>query len=307
MKINFIRRKESGTWTYEYSVVVEETLKAMGVDVVGYSPTAREFRKCDGWFLQGDTDYDSLKFLDIANSQGSKIIGHHHGGPELLGYYDHKEQKVFYDKFKKAIPRFTYIIFNTSFSKQKFIDFYRPNTHPTLFVTGYPINRNRFRKSNTREYIVVPGRLANDKQPLLTGIILQPWVTKVIFAVGKNPGKDPLEAEYANTLSQMGYTVRQFKGREYDSLLEKAKVVFTASLRDTLNVSILEGALAGAVPVVPNIKPFNDTYSRYLYDAYQIQNARSCIYNALDRSSPYDEVIYPTHVAFCKTLVKLFS
>jgi hypothetical protein len=39
---------------------------------------------------------------------------------------------------------------------------------------------------------------------------------------------------------------------EYHNLLGKAKIVFSANLQETLGISWYEGALVGAIPMVPN-------------------------------------------------------
>jgi len=310
VKVNFIRRTEVGTWTYEYSSLLEKTLNDLGIDVVGYLPEAKKFRPCDVWFLQGDTDYEFLKFIKLAKSNGEKIVGHHHGGPELLGYFDHKEQKDFYDTFRLNLNKFDIIMFNTKWSRDKFIEFYKPNiTDLTRLVTvGFPIDKGRF-ESKDKKWIVVPGRLANDRQPMLAGIILKPWKDKTIFSAGINPGKDPLEAEYVNTLKQMGFSVRNLYGKDYDLLLGETKIVFSASLRDTLNVSIFEGVLAGAIPVIPNVEPFKKIYSRFRYEAYSVEHARACIEQALrfvDTTSIFISE-YTDHIKIIKSMVKLLS
>ena len=48
---------------------------------------------------------------------------------------------------------------------------------------------------------------------------------------------------------------------EYHSLLERSKLVFSANLQETLGISCYEGALAGAIPMVPNRLSYKEMYS----------------------------------------------
>ena len=48
---------------------------------------------------------------------------------------------------------------------------------------------------------------------------------------------------------------------EYHELLSKAKIVFSANLQETLGISCYEGALAGALPLVPNRLSYTEMYT----------------------------------------------
>jgi len=53
---------------------------------------------------------------------------------------------------------------------------------------------------------------------------------------------------------------------EYHELLGKAKMVFSANLQETLGISCYEGALTGAIPLVPNRLSYVEMYSdRFKY------------------------------------------
>ena len=47
---------------------------------------------------------------------------------------------------------------------------------------------------------------------------------------------------------------------QYHKLLESAKIVFSANLQETLGISCYEGALAGALPMVPDRLSYSEMY-----------------------------------------------
>ena len=55
---------------------------------------------------------------------------------------------------------------------------------------------------------------------------------------------------------------------EYHELLSKAKIVFSANLQETLGISCYEGALAGALPLVPDRLSYTEMYTEpFKYDS----------------------------------------
>ena len=55
---------------------------------------------------------------------------------------------------------------------------------------------------------------------------------------------------------------------EYHELLSKAKIVFSANLQETLGISCYEGALAGALPLVPDRLSYSEMYTdMFMYDS----------------------------------------
>ena len=55
---------------------------------------------------------------------------------------------------------------------------------------------------------------------------------------------------------------------EYHELLSKAKIVFSANLQETLGISCYEGALAGALPLVPDRLSYSEMYTDpFKYDS----------------------------------------
>jgi glycosyltransferase involved in cell wall biosynthesis len=54
---------------------------------------------------------------------------------------------------------------------------------------------------------------------------------------------------------------QQLSKREYHNLLGEAKLVFSANLQETLGISAFEGAVVGAIPLVPNRLSYKEMYS----------------------------------------------
>ena len=109
------------------------------------------------------------------------------------------------------------------------------------FRTGWPMEYlyKMFKPQKKEDIILFPHRIAPEKQV-------------DIF-------KD-LEKE----LPEYKFIVCQehnFSKKEYHSLLERSKMVFSANLQETLGISCYEGALAGAMPMVPNRLSYTEMYS----------------------------------------------
>ena len=53
---------------------------------------------------------------------------------------------------------------------------------------------------------------------------------------------------------------QQLTKHEYHTLLGQAKLVFSANLQETLGISMYEGALVGAIPMVPNRLSYQEMF-----------------------------------------------
>ena len=53
---------------------------------------------------------------------------------------------------------------------------------------------------------------------------------------------------------------RQLTKDEYHTLLGQAKIVFSANLQETLGISMYEGALVGAIPLVPDRLSYTEMF-----------------------------------------------
>lgn len=69
--------------------------------------------------------------------------------------------------------------------------------------------------------------------------------------------------DLATVLPQFDFVVcqdRQLSKDEYHKLLGEAKIVFSASLQETLGIGCYEGALVGAIPMVPDRLSYTEMY-----------------------------------------------
>ena len=66
--------------------------------------------------------------------------------------------------------------------------------------------------------------------------------------------------------------------KEYHSLLQRSKIVFSANLQETLGISCYEGALAGAIPLVPDRLSYREMYlDEFKYPSAFTENEDSYI------------------------------
>ena len=74
-----------------------------------------------------------------------------------------------------------------------------------------------------------------------------------------------------------------FTKDEYHDLLERSKMVFSANIQETLGISCYEGALAGAIPMVPDRLSYKEMYSEEFkypsewtesWDSYQLHKEK---------------------------------
>lgn len=130
-----------------------------------------------------------------------------------------------------------YKSFMTSGHWAKFL-FDRNRLRTTMIKTGWPMEYlpstlEHYNTSNwlpKENIILFPHRMSDEKQP--------------------NIFRDLAEElpEYKFVFAQETKLTKM----EYHSLLARAKIVFSANLQETLGISWYEGALVGAIPMVPN-------------------------------------------------------
>ena len=82
-----------------------------------------------------------------------------------------------------------------------------------------------------------------------------PKADTILFPHRIAPEKQlPIFEDLKNSLTQYNFVVcqeRQLTKNEYHNLLGEAKLVFSANLQETLGISWYEGALVGALPMIP--------------------------------------------------------
>jgi hypothetical protein len=79
-------------------------------------------------------------------------------------------------------------------------------------------------------------------------------------------------------------------------LLSKAKIVFSANLQETLGISCYEGALAGALPLVPDRLSYSEMYTdAFMYPANAtIEEIEHTIHNMMLTYKTYHKYALPS-------------
>ncbi len=96
-----------------------------------------------------------------------------------------------------------------------------------------------FKDLKKRDLILFPHRIAPEKQ----------------LDIFKNLAKALPQYEWIVCQEE------QLTKDEYHTLLGEAKIVFSANLQETLGISMYEGALVGAIPMVPNRLSYGEMYT----------------------------------------------
>jgi glycosyltransferase involved in cell wall biosynthesis len=76
---------------------------------------------------------------------------------------------------------------------------------------------------------------------------------------------------------------QQLTKNEYHNLLGEAKLVFSANLQETLGISWYEGAIVGAIPMVPD----RLSYSEMAFDTFKYPSQWTENYNEYEKHRPY--------------------
>lgn len=114
---------------------------------------------------------------------------------------------------------------------------------PSIVRTGWPMEYmedalSLYQSMPKRDLILFPHRIAPEKQV-------------EIFR------------DLANYLPEYEFIVcqdQQLTKNEYHNLLGSAKIVFSANLQETLGISCYEGAIVGAIPMVPDRLSYTEMY-----------------------------------------------
>jgi len=109
----------------------------------------------------------------------------------------------------------------------------------SLYYSG-PSKLIETHKSNLKENLIVfPHRIAPEKQPKIFKDLAQSM------------------PEYEFVMCQE----KQLTKAEYHAIIRRAKIIFSANLQETLGISPYEGALVGAIPMVPDRLSYSEMYS----------------------------------------------
>lgn len=107
-------------------------------------------------------------------------------------------------------------------------------------IVGWPMEylKESIYEGNKEDIILFPHRISVEKQPEIFKELAK-----------RNPQYKWIMCQEQNLTKA-----------EYHELLSKAKIVFSANLQETLGISCYEGALAGALPLVPDRLSYSEMY-----------------------------------------------
>lgn len=117
------------------------------------------------------------------------------------------------------------------------------DSNDNIVITGWPMEYMQdillpYKNMEKRNTVVFPHRLAPEKQ----------------LDIFKDLATQLPEYEFIVCQEQ------ELTKNEYHNILGEAKVVFSANLQETLGISAYEGALVGAIPMMPNRLSYTEMY-----------------------------------------------
>ena len=187
-----------------------------------------------------------LKYIIDLNKIDAKIIGLWHAGSydpyDFLGRLIQNKEWSY--NFERSVFHAIDInCFATEFHIELFKTVLEIDDDKKILRTGWPMEYlnhelDNYKNIKKENIILFPHRIAPEKQ-------------LYIF-------KD-LEKQ----LPQYQFIVAQEKKltkHEYHTLLGKSKIVFSASLQETLGITMYEGAILNAIPIVPNRLSYLEMY-----------------------------------------------
>lgn len=131
------------------------------------------------------------------------------------------------------------------------------------YRTGWPMDYldNEINKESCgvkEDIILFPHRVAPEKQP----------------SIFKALSKELPEYEFVTCQEH------NLSKKEYHSLLNKSKIVFSANLQETLGIGCYEALCAGAIPLVPDRLSYTEMYvDRFKYDSSWTEDQNSFEHN----------------------------
>jgi glycosyltransferase involved in cell wall biosynthesis len=117
------------------------------------------------------------------------------------------------------------------------------DANDNIQLTGWPMEYLQetlvpYKNMEKKDTIVFPHRIAPEKQ----------------VDIFKDLAKELPEYEFIVCQE------KQLTKNEYHNILGEAKIVFSANLQETLGISAYEGALTGAIPMVPDRLSYTEMY-----------------------------------------------
>jgi glycosyltransferase involved in cell wall biosynthesis len=155
--------------------------------------------------------------------------------------------------------------FHIDMFARNLFDTYDDGSNPYVTRTGWPMEYmpdtlQPYANLKKRDLILFPHRIAPEKQ----------------VEIFKDLAKYLPQYEFVVCQEQ------QLTKHEYHTLLGEAKIVFSANLQETLGISCYEGALLGAIPLVPDRLSYTEMY----YDHFKYPSVWTESYESYDTYRP---------------------
>lgn len=140
-------------------------------------------------------------------------------------------------------------------------NYYATNFHKNMFIENLAIDYTKadkaYRSGQPHDAVIENLLSYNDqeKHPV------------VMWPHRYNSDKQPDIAEDLNTFFNMNITQKQNLSKTaYYREMGKAAIIFSCALHENLGISVMEGTLTGAIPVVPNRASYQEMYmDEFLY------------------------------------------
>lgn len=219
-----------------------------------------------------------IRYMADLSEISIKMVGIWHAGSydewDFLGR-NFKNKDWSYSLEKSLFELYDSNIFATHFHKDLFLSKIKISNSEKAFVFGFPMEYYesldiKFKEWKDKKNIIVfPHRISVEKN-------------SEFF--------DKLSKDFPQFQFVYAQKVCQNK-HEYHRLLEDSKIVFSANLQETLGISMYEGLLAGAIPLVPSRLSYKEMYSYYFKYNGSYEGAISSIYFHMNENNYQRDVL----------------
>lgn len=254
-----IHDTKQSSWAIDFEMLI-----AKGLSEVDYpyefikADEIGEFTEEDALFVMHYLDLDHPKVKDTK----AKVITHSNGSS--YNPFAYNVDRVEREQLKQ-------VDINTTCSKGQ-AKYLKGKANKPSYL-GFPVDIETITKYNQpkkKRKIVVGGRISPDKQFYLTAFLLEPLLEfyEIVFSV---IDKDNEWSKFYDIkrFEEMGYKFHYNNQEEFYKELGDAEVFFTASLGDTICLSLVEAVLCGAYPVFPAIEKGFPFLRDYISGGYE--------------------------------------
>lgn len=267
-------RDNEVSWLPGYANNLVKGFSELGVEFEFIPTLQREFERTDTIII---VDYWDLgKAVELKKELGENspiMVSHSHGSSAfLLGFKRLGELQ----KEKTELRSMDIVACNTLYHTRTMEEEFGVNA----VHTGYPIDIENIRRvtvklKKEKGKIVVGGRLEQDRQLYLAVEALLPYGKQVVFCCphSRAVAEDVWGAEGIRRYEDIFRFEWNYCQRNFYNELSTAEIVTTFGCVDTLNLSIIEGYILGAYPLVPNKLPYLE-YVSGGYKPYCIEDIR---------------------------------